>query len=392
MISLENYGRILGGNKTIGRVHKEQSDMVMDKTWNTDISAKIGYFYDYESDTHLRQLNNMNPLEDEYKIPIDVKHFASGSQTYSKDAVTFHIQFRPHQSSDVVPYYKEKFSDRYSATFPTGLYVDLTDNEDAYNRWMCVGLANANDSQFPTYEVLRCDKVLNYIFDGKKYYIPIVTRSRNAYSSGIWTSGRGNITVPEDQTEFVIPLNRDTEHIFYDQRIILDVDNLLTEPRVWKVSRVNRINSKGVVIVTLSQDKFNPNADYLDDEKVWWADYYDQMGAPTAINDTEPVDNVYGVITCAGTQTIKVRGSYKKIRINYYNKDEEVPVLSGTWHFLIDGQDASSLVTTSTTGVETNEIKVKFLGEGEYIGKELTIRYIPNLGDNVDFQLPIVSL
>lgn len=392
MITLENYRSILGDYKTVGRVHKAQSDMIMDKTWNTDITAQVGYFYDWDSDTHIRQYNNMNPLADDYKIPIDVKHFASGSQSFAKDAITFHIQFRPHQSSDVVPYYKEKFIDRYSASFPVGLYVDLMDSEDVYNRWLCVGLANSNDPQFTTYEVLRCDKVLNYIFEGKKYFVPIVTRSRNSYSSGIWSSNRGGVTIPEDQTEFIMPLNRETEKVYYNQRFIIDVDNLLTEPRVWRVSRVNRINSKGVTIVTLSQDKFNPNADYLDESNLWWADWYDQMGAPTVINDNEPIENIYGVITCAGSQTIKVRGSYKKLKITYYNNEQEIETINGTWHFYYNGADASSLVSISTSGVETNEIKIKFLGEGEYIGKELTIKYIPIMGDIVEFKLPIVSL
>ena len=116
------------------------------------------------------------------------------------------------------------------------------------------------------------------------------------------------------------------------------------------------------------------------------------MGAPTVINDTEPIDNIYGVITCAGTQTIKVRGSYKKLKITYYNKDQEVETLKGGWHFYYNGSDASDLVSISTNGVADNEIKVKFLGEGEYIGKELTVKYIPVMGDAVEFKLPIVSL
>lgn len=116
------------------------------------------------------------------------------------------------------------------------------------------------------------------------------------------------------------------------------------------------------------------------------------MGAPTVINDNEPIENIYGVITCTGSQTIKVRGSYKKLKITYYNNEQEIETINGTWHFYYNGADASSLVSISMSGVETNEIKIKFLGEGEYIGKELTIKYIPVMGDIVEFKLPIVSL
>ena len=389
MITLDNYASILGKG-TVGKAHKKQSDLVMDKTWNTDIASVVGYFYDYDNDTHPRQFNNMDTLNDKYKIPIDVKHFASASQTYSKDVVTYHIQFRPHQDSDVVPYYKERFENRYNAMFPVGLYVDLPDSEDRMNRWLCVAGANFNDGQFPTYEVLRCDKIINFIFEGKKYYVPAVLRSQNSYNSGVWQDNK--FQIPEDQYKFIVPLNRETELIYYNQRIILDVDGILTEPRAWKVSKVNRLASSGTALITLAQDKFNPNADYRDEEGVWWADWYDQMGAPTVINDTEPIDNIYGVITCAGTQTIKVRGSYKKLKITYYNKDQEVETLKGGWHFYYNGSDASDLVSISTNGVADNEIKVKFLGEGEYIGKELTVKYIPVMGDAVEFKLPIVSL
>lgn len=189
-----------------------------------------------------------------------------------------------------------------------------------------------------------------------------------------------------------MPLNKDFEHIFYNQRIVLDVDNLSTEPRVWKVSRVNRVNAKGVVIITLSQDKFNPNADYLDDEGFWWADYFDQKGAPAVPNNIEPTDNIYGIITCTGTQTIKVRGSYKKLKITYYNNDKEIETLKGNWHFYFNNSPIDELISISTSGVTDNEIKIKFLGEGKFIGKELDVRYIPTIGDVVNFKLPIVSL
>lgn len=180
MITLDNYGKMLGGKRTIGQVHKEQSDLLMEKTWNRDIAARTGYFYQYSDDTHIHQLNNLHPENDPYKIPLDIKFIVASSQTYSKDAITYHLQLRPSQSSDAVPYYKELFEDRYSACFPVGLYIDLMDAKGRYNRWLCVAKANANDPQFETFELLRCDKVINYILNGKQYYIPAVLRSQNS--------------------------------------------------------------------------------------------------------------------------------------------------------------------------------------------------------------------
>ena len=40
------------------------------------------------------------------------------------------------------------------------------------------------------------------------------------------------IQSPEDQQKFIVPLNRDSETLFYSQRMIID-NNVLTEPRVF---------------------------------------------------------------------------------------------------------------------------------------------------------------
>ena len=392
MITLDNYGKILGGKRTIGQVHKQQADLIMEKTWWRDTASRVGYFYQYKDDTHIQQLNDLNPENDPYKIPLDIKFIVASSQTYSKDAITYHLQLRPSQSSDEIPYYKELFGDRYDATFPVGLYCDIPDNNDKWQRWLVVATANVNDPQFSTYELLRCDKVINWILDGKKFYMPGVLRSQNSYNSGIWTSGRSALTIPEDQSMFILPMNRNVEKIYYNQRIVLD-NKVLSEPRLWKLSKINRLDSNGVAIFTCAQDKYNPNADYLDEDGYWWADYFDATTGQIAVQkETESINNVYGVINCVGSQNIKVHGSYKKFSISYFNGDKPIEPVSGNWHFFIDGIDAFSLVQIKTDGLQPNEIKIKFLGESDYIGKELNVRYVPTIGDVIDFYIPVISL
>ena len=179
MITLDNYKNILDGKKTIGQIHKDQSDMIMEKTWWNDISSRVGYFFDYAHDKHVKQLNDFKTIED-YMIPMDIKYLANSSQTYSKDNVTYHLQLRPSQDSNVIPYYKECFEDRYGAMFPCGLYVLIEDNKGRFNRWLVVATANYNDAQFSTFELLRCDKVINYISDGKEWFVPAVLRSQSS--------------------------------------------------------------------------------------------------------------------------------------------------------------------------------------------------------------------
>ena len=182
MITLDNYRSILGGHKTVGQAHKAQSDMIMEQTWWSDIAGRVGYFFDYAHDEHKQQLNNFNLDECKNLIPMDIKFITTSSQTYSKDDITYHLQLRPSQEC-VVPYYKECFEDRYDATYPVGLYCLIEDAKGNWQRWLVVSTANINDPQFPTFELLRCDKVLNFIIDGTKYYVPAVLRSQNSYNS-----------------------------------------------------------------------------------------------------------------------------------------------------------------------------------------------------------------
>lgn len=160
---------------------KHASDMVMENTFSRDGQYQIGYLYDYYHDvgTDKLRLYNLNPAEDENKIPIECKMVAHTSQTYNKDSVTFHLQFKPSQRCNV-PYYDESLAKPYDAMFPIGLYIDLMDDKDQYNRWLIVNTANYWNVNFPTYEVLQCDRVYQWIDKGKKYQCAGVMRSQNS--------------------------------------------------------------------------------------------------------------------------------------------------------------------------------------------------------------------
>lgn len=184
------------------------------------------------------------------------------------------------------------------------------------------------------------------------------------------------IESPENQQKFVVPLNRDTEKIFYNQRFILD-NKVLSEPLAWRVTKINRIAHNGLCLVTLAQNKFDQHKDYIElDERgniiAQWADYY------SSVEPIEPVDHnsVYSKITFSGLNSeIKIGGSYKKFTVKFYDGDIETQIHPGTWSYTIDDVDASSVISTSTTSVDANQIKIKFTGGDNYIGKTLRINY-----------------
>lgn len=170
----------LHSQHTVGEALKAQSDMIMDATWERDIASSVGYLYDYYHDDEPLTLHDLHPENSKVKTPIDIKVIKSASQTYEKDQVTTHIQFRPHQNCNV-DYYDEVFAKRYSAVFPIGLYIDVKDYSGKYNRWLIVENANLyNIRQFPTYQILPCDRILQYIYDNTKCQIAGVMRSQNS--------------------------------------------------------------------------------------------------------------------------------------------------------------------------------------------------------------------
>lgn len=189
MPNLSLYSKILGNyGSTCGEARKSDSDIIMNATWDGDIQSRRAYIYDFYHDSEPFTLRDLHPYNDKYKTAIDIKYVKHTTQTYDKDSITYHIQFRPHQKCNV-PYFNELYRDVYSNIFPCGLYIDIPDESKQYNKWLVVNTANYYDSQFPTFEVLPCDHVFQWIFHGKKFQMAGVLRSMNSYNSGVkWPS------------------------------------------------------------------------------------------------------------------------------------------------------------------------------------------------------------
>lgn len=392
MITLRSYPRVLG-EKHIGNVHKAQSDMIEEYTWNNEIESRIGYFYDWNHDTHQTQLNDLHPEQDEYKVPMDIKYIVASKQTMAKDAISYHLQMRPSQKC-VVDYYEDEIGKRYDAVYPVGLYCDIQDSKGIWNRWLVCATANVNDPQFSNFEILRCDYVLDVIINNIQYKIPIVLRSQNSYNSGLWVKYR--IETTEDQQQFIIPLNRLTENVWYNKRFLIDAKVIQNECRAWHVSKVNRLDLPGCAMITLAQDHFDPEKDYIEKDNDGntvglWADYFNKPVTPEPYNPS-PVQST-GVITCTGTQEIKVGGSYKKFTINFYNEEGvPLPFKEGTWSFEINGEIIEPVISTS--GILANQIKAKLPNNGLWINRIMIVKYVTTEEEPITtiFEISIVAL
>lgn len=216
-------------------------------------------------------------------------------------------------------------------------------------------------------------------------------------NSGVWQDYK--VESVEDQQKFIVPLNRETEKLYYDQRMIVDA-RVLTEPRTWRITKVNRLSPNGLVRITLAQDRFNHHTDYIEkdiDGNVigFWANYYDN-GDVTPIAPIIPSSKIYSIVTCSGLKPdIKAGGNYKKFTVTFYNEDEVIQYRTGHWTYTIDGIDVSSKITTldstESTDVAINQVKAKLEADDNLIGKILTVGFESNDGIKSEMEINIVG-
>ena len=127
MPSLETARRIANAKtnnaKTIGQIYKEQSDFLMEQTFENDITAKTCYLYDYfhddfYTDEHgiTRSLAEGMTYENTNKTRIDVKFIIKSYQSIDKDQVDYYLMFKPSQpvrfSDGDELYYYERSEER----------------------------------------------------------------------------------------------------------------------------------------------------------------------------------------------------------------------------------------------------------------------------------------
>ena len=224
------------------------------------------------------------------------------------------------------------------------------------------------------------------------------------------------VTSIEDQQKFVVPLNSMSEKLFYNLRMLIDtkVDVASgSEPRAWHITKINRISPSGLARITLAQDRFDTHRDYIEYEDAkdpstiigMWADYWSDNIKPVDPEDI-PSPTLHSIITFSGVKPeIKVGGSYKKFTVKFYDDEDsehQVEALDGTWGFTVRNADdtadidASDLIQfediTPTGEKMFKQIKAKFIGNDEWISKNMKVWYTSDSGIKSHVIINIVGL
>lgn len=161
------------------------------------------------------------------------------------------------------------------------------------------------------------------------------------------------------------------------------------KPVAWTISRVESANNLGIQMLTLYQDFFDQNRDYIEKDSNGniiglWADYFDSNITPTDPTTPTPTPlTTYSKIT-ASTSTIKVGGSYKTLTLKLYDVDDNEITdnySSATFEWacsVTDGNETTVLtdMVTWLNGASFNQKKIKFSDDRSYLNKVLDIKCV----------------
>nr|DAO02472.1 MAG TPA: hypothetical protein [Caudoviricetes sp.] len=393
---------------TLGEKLKSDSDTLMELTWDNDIQSKVCYIYDFYHDDQPRLAEGMT-YENTTKTRIDAKFIVKSYQSMDKDQVDYYIQFKPTQKthfseSDELYYFETDYRQKYHNDNFIGLFIDIPNDENIYEKWMILRTEPAN--QFPKYLILKCNYELMWIENNGTEKIKrrmwSVLKMQSSYNSGLWTDLR--FTSQENQDKVWLPLNPITEKIWYtnesskNMRVLVSsfTDNAIA----WQISKVENAQPLGVQKLTLYQDFFDQHRDYIEKDSDgniigMWASYFDSEIAPTdPSTPTTPPSSITAKIS-ASTSTIKVGGSYKNLTVNLFNdSNEDITTeyadATFAWTCSIDNEDWTDKVTWRA-GTEYNQKKVKFPSDTSAIGKILSVK-CEIIKDNLPIESEILSL
>ena len=362
-----------------GQQLKAMSDMVMQHTFDNDIATRLCYIYDYYHDDQFDEgLRGYDPSLSKEKIPVKLKFIIKEYKSASKDDPEYHIMFEPDvwNSMSCKPQWFVDEYEKLGIRFPVGLYVDIPDDRGIYQKWLIFYDEVAN--QFPKFGVIRCNYLFTWIKDDgiHRYKRKIwgTERSQSSYTSGTW---QGHVlNVLDEQGKFWLPWNKLTAEVKHDMRFFISM--LQEEPYVYKASKIKNTSPKGIITVTIEQDRFDSNKDYVNLETgEMYADYYASSIAPEEAIVEEQNTDVLSIE--AKSYNVRVGGYrivYAKITDGNGNDvTNNYDGLSLQWRFTLEDETLGSigLITQDADyrykdGNQYN-CKFKFNGDEKYIEK-----------------------
>ena len=364
---LTSYRNRLGvkGNPNMGKALKQQSDLIMDATFERDIGYRKCWIY-----TDSRE----NGYEIEAKVS---KH---SEYSILKDNVDLHLQFRPNVHPE---------KDRaYPKNNWLGQYIEFEDDSGDIVSYMIIGRNEAK--QFVQYNILQCNWWIHWIKNGKIYHALGCLRKRNSYNSGFWDATFSRTT--ENQTQIYLPTNDITQQITYEDKFLITTNNFM--PIRYSVSKREDTSPVGVTMLTMTLETADRATDRLikdtEDHKFggnyWLADYdaysiapidYETgeevipLPTPKPVEKPKPIPSKLKCDIKGTINYISTFSSYRNFTPQFYNNDGElITGIVPKWNNSIEGTDREKFYKFNITDDGKYQIKCM---ENSEIGSTFTI-------------------
>lgn len=272
MIDMRKYSSILRSEgKSFGEIHRNDSKMVINHTFLNDPEYK-----------------KVKVLTKDGWVCYDAKYQYHSSVSIVKNPVDWYLQFRPDVHFPIGTYVLIPSDDdedvrSYSEEFE---YFKVENSSKRISNkthlWFIVGRDVSNT--FVRYNVLQCDWMFQWVYDGVIQNCIGCIRDAASYTSGIWRDEKSmsldnlmNAWMPDLHSVYGNNLKRfglcDNRTISHGTRFMLSNNTL--NPFVYKVSKVIDMSPQGVIKLFLKQDDLNIHRDSVE---LFVCDYFTDNG------------------------------------------------------------------------------------------------------------------
>lgn len=400
MISFKEVQKLYGNFATYGQQLKDDSDKMMELTWDNDIQSKVCYIYDYFHDDQPDLKDHMT-YNHTIKTKIDAKFIIKEYQSIDKDQIAYYIQFKPSQKmyfdehDDLYYFYKE-YVKRYGLEFPVGAFIDIPDDAKVYRKWLIAGKEYAN--QFPKYLIVPINYKLQWIEKNGQHRTKREMwgslRTQSSYNSGVYTDYR--FTRMENQEKCWVPLNPITEKLWYTDDVSKNMRMVISAPTehplTWSITKIENTQPVGIQKITFYQNAFDEKRDYVErDENGYitgmWADmfaYNDgtyEKDLDDAVEDNKLKPNIECKIITS-SNVLKIGGTYHLFTAKLFDGTEDITCnySSATYEWAVYINDENSEEITDIIKWlpqdSPNCVKLKMPLIREYSGKSVKISCI----------------
>lgn len=331
-----------------------QANEIMDKTFTND----LGY-------RQCRLFNRSMELLDEN---VEIKFQHSQNYTINKDQVEYLAQFRPGYHPE------RKFIDD-DGVERLGFYLEIPNkNTGLKEMWLILGKNDKNN--FIRYNMLKCNWTFKWIKDGVIYSCLGVIRNRNSYNSGIWSDGF--FTSVDNQSQFIVPTNPQTQTIDYNDRFMLSDSPV--RPLVYEVSKLEDVFPLGATKVTLKQDHYNPSTDNVE---LKICNYYQSPILPEGTDKLE----TFSLSFSGKDPTLRIGGSKRTITANIPNEFMKSDIL---WSYSFDGIDSKDLSDYFIIEETNDSVSISAAKNFDALGKVIKITATLESGASSSIELEVI--